>query len=97
MRVHLLQFLDLHSGEIGLEGGRFHSYCRDTEGTLVTTKTILRSVMKQAAGRVVDWIAENCRGKWRIEPTFDEETALHQINVWFEDDTDALMFRLSLA
>ena len=88
--------MKLYGSEVDLNNGRFHSYDRTLTENSINVGRIRWDNLSQGFVNAVEWIAENCEGKWNFHLSYDENSAACHLTFYFDDLSDAVLFRLSI-
>lgn len=91
-----ISIMPLYGSELKLDGGRFLRYSRTLANNGVSVGKIRFDIVSMAFTRAVEWIAENTVSTWNFHLAYTETDAALQMTFYFDDPTDAVIFRLSI-
>lgn len=97
-REFALPAIDLTGSEYNLCDGRFHSYQPGIATNHISLGEISVKVFRRAFEVVLEWIASNATGEWSfgVEVIQSRGDICLLPGVYFADQTDAMMFKLSI-
>ncbi len=91
-----ISILSLYGSELNLNGGRFLRYRRTLVENGVFVGKLRFNVISLAFARAVEWVADNTISLWNFHLAYVENDAALQMTFYFDDPTDAVIFRLSI-